>query len=56
MNNVWDLLQNNTCVNMKEADKVMKEQSNQEMIIVNTGFALHEPFILKICMFVTFRN
>ena len=56
MNNVWDLLQNNTCVNMKEADKVMKEQSNQEMIIVDTGFALHERFILKICMFVTFRN
>ena len=41
---------------MKEADKVMKEQSNQEMIIVDTGFALHERFILKICMFATFRN
>ena len=56
MNNIWDLLQDNTCVNMKEADKVIKEQSNQEMIIVGTGFGLHERFILKICMFVTFRN
>ena len=56
MNNIWDLLQDNTCVNTKEADKVIKEQSKQEMIIVGTGFGLHERFILKICMFVTFCN